>query len=156
MKRPGSSMTRGRGGARQGTPGTLYENRSDLRSPKPPIQRFQGQVQGTQAAQVDQQQAANSLVSAAAPPSTAETMPYVPMPVPTPIDAPTERPDEPMTAGLPFGPGPGPEALGIPQAGSVERLRPMLPVLELIASSGNADAETVNFVRRLRGALGAG
>lgn len=34
------------------------------------------------------------------------------MPPITPITAPTERPDEPMTAGMPFGPGPGPEALG--------------------------------------------
>lgn len=30
----------------------------------------------------------------------------------TPLTAPTERPGEPLTAGLPFGAGPGPEALG--------------------------------------------
>ncbi len=30
----------------------------------------------------------------------------------TPLTAPTERPDEPITAGLPFGQGAGPEALG--------------------------------------------
>ena len=29
-------------------------------------------------------------------------------PAPTPLFAPTERPDEPITAGAPFGPGPGP------------------------------------------------
>lgn len=29
----------------------------------------------------------------------------------TPINAPSMRPDEPVTAGMPFGPGPGPEAL---------------------------------------------
>ena len=29
---------------------------------------------------------------------------------PTPLFAPTERPDEPITAGAPFGPGPGPSA----------------------------------------------
>ena len=29
-----------------------------------------------------------------------------------PLNAPTQRPDEPVTAGVPFGPGPGPEALG--------------------------------------------
>ena len=28
-----------------------------------------------------------------------------------PINAPTQRPNEPLTAGMPFGPGPGPEAL---------------------------------------------
>lgn len=30
----------------------------------------------------------------------------------TPLLAPTERPDEPITTGMPFGPGPGPEVLG--------------------------------------------
>lgn len=30
----------------------------------------------------------------------------------TPLTAPTERPNEPLTAGMPFGAGPGPEALG--------------------------------------------
>jgi hypothetical protein len=30
------------------------------------------------------------------------------------LTAPTERPGEPVTAGLPVGPGPGPEALGAP------------------------------------------
>lgn len=29
-----------------------------------------------------------------------------------PLDRPTERPDEPLTAGIPSGPGPGPEVLG--------------------------------------------
>jgi hypothetical protein len=29
-----------------------------------------------------------------------------------PLDAPTQRPDEPLTAGLPVGAGPGPEVLG--------------------------------------------
>jgi hypothetical protein len=29
-----------------------------------------------------------------------------------PLNAPTQRPDEPVTAGSNFGPGPGPEALG--------------------------------------------
>ena len=36
------------------------------------------------------------------------------MPQVTPFGAPTERPDEPVTAGAPLGPGPGPEALGLP------------------------------------------
>jgi hypothetical protein len=30
-------------------------------------------------------------------------------PAPTPLFAPTKRPDEPITAGAPFGPGPGPQ-----------------------------------------------
>ena len=31
----------------------------------------------------------------------------------TPLFAPTERPDEPITSGIPMGAGPGPEALGM-------------------------------------------
>jgi hypothetical protein len=34
-----------------------------------------------------------------------------------PLDRPTERPNEPVTAGSPFGPGPGPEALAAPLPG---------------------------------------
>lgn len=30
-----------------------------------------------------------------------------------PLTAPTSRPDEPVTAGLPIGPGPGPDSLGM-------------------------------------------
>jgi hypothetical protein len=38
-----------------------------------------------------------------------------PMAPVTPLLAPTERPDEPLTAGMSFGPGPGPEVLNLPQ-----------------------------------------
>lgn len=40
--------------------------------------------------------------------ATAQNLPPI-----VPLSAPTQRPDEPMTAGMPFGPGPGPEALAI-------------------------------------------
>jgi hypothetical protein len=36
------------------------------------------------------------------------------MPAPVPLSAPTQRPNEPITAGVPFGPGPGTEALQVP------------------------------------------
>lgn len=34
------------------------------------------------------------------------------------LGGPTQRPDEPVTAGIPLGPGPGPEALGLPPQGA--------------------------------------
>jgi hypothetical protein len=33
----------------------------------------------------------------------------------TPLFAPSQRPDEPITSGIPMGAGPGPEVLGLPQ-----------------------------------------
>jgi hypothetical protein len=102
---------KGRGGARQGTPGTAYGNRTDLNEP---ITTVPNQAYGKAAAQRAAQQAvpmgASPVASAPAAPMSVEpnrpapgTMPY--------LDA-TERPNEPVTTGMPFGPGAGPEALG--------------------------------------------
>lgn len=73
---------------------------------------------------------------------------------------PTAWPDEPVTAGVPIGPGPGPEALPPnlappPPISDLERMRPYLPTLELMASQPNASPSFRNWVRRLR-AAGAG
>lgn len=67
-----------------------------------PVARIPGQGYGQQAQQVAAQQAV--------PMGT----PSVPTPQPvTPLDAPSQRPNEPITHGLPVGPGAGPEALGL-------------------------------------------
>lgn len=74
----------------------------------------------------------------------------------TPFGAPSQRPDEPITAGAPFGEGAGP-SFGRPQqmdAKTAQRLRSYLPVLILAASSEDADSATKQFVRQLRGELG--
>jgi hypothetical protein len=85
-----------RGGARKGTPGRTYSNRSDLNAPKV---EFTGQEYG----QGVQQQAIQN-----AP----QPQPFQPQSIP--LDAPTQRQAEPVTAGLKSGPGPGPEVLGTP------------------------------------------
>ena len=46
---------------------------------------------------------------------------------PTPLFAPTERPDEPITAGAPFGPGPGPSVGGPAPASFASTLVKLLP-----------------------------
>ena len=120
------------GGARQGTPGRAYGNRSDLNGPK--TMEFVGQQYGSRARQV----AAQTEVPASFTPPTqqaaqeaAQQAPAGPPPGEV-VDlfAPTQRPDEPLTAGAPFGAGPGPEVLDRPDpdALAIDRLRALYRV----------------------------
>lgn len=85
----------------------------------------------------------------AGPPPVGRPVPPVTV---VPLTDPTARPGEPVTAGVPVGAGPGPEALGLPDENGVEDLALYLPMLEWMASQPGASAQTRNFVRRLRGA----
>jgi len=82
------------GGPRVGAPGASYTNRSDLQNaPRQPIKAAPNQPYGQRGQQEDAQRA---------------------VPLPGQGGAflrPTERPNEPLTAGMRGGPGPGPEAL---------------------------------------------
>jgi hypothetical protein len=44
------------------------------------------------------------------------------LPAVTPLTAPTERPNEPLTAGMDFGAGPGSEALSLPRERSLSEI----------------------------------
>jgi hypothetical protein len=82
---------RGRGGPRQATAGKQYTNRTDLQlSP-------QRASKAMPAPQPPRQMQGGGMGGA----------------LPS-INAPTQRPNEPITAGLPMGNGPGPEALQVP------------------------------------------
>ncbi len=80
------------GGPRSGAPGGSYPNRSDLRQAP---RTAQGQTYGV----AGQQEAAQRAI----PLPKGGRLP--------PFNRPSERPDEPTTAGMPMGPGPGPEVL---------------------------------------------
>jgi hypothetical protein len=67
-----------------------------------------GQGQATMAQQ-------QSAPMAGSPTPTAADMPMPSLPSVTPLTAPTERPNEPLTSGMDFGPGPGGEALNLPK-----------------------------------------
>lgn len=101
-----------RGGRRKGRSGTAYQNRSDLNAAQP-VKVTTNQEYGQRAAQEAAQQAMPlpqvSRVGAA-PVLPAQAQGPLPGSV-TGLDAPTSRPAEPLTAGLPMGPGPGPEVL---------------------------------------------
>jgi len=68
----------------------------------------------------------------------------------------SQRPDEPVTFGLPTGAGPGPEALGPLALPPAQRdpdliyLASQLPVLEALAERPQASVTLRNLVRRLR------
>lgn len=66
----------------------------------------------------------------------------------------SSRPGEPVTAGLPSGPGQGPEAL-LPQANpDADELKQVLPLFEILASGPNSTHATRNFYRTLRASAG--
>ena len=83
---------------------------------------------------------------------TADTRPSV-----TPLYAPTERPDEPVTAGIDQGAGPGSNALMINQPDDYTNFNTNIqsygPVLSYIASLQNTSPETRRAIRQLRDSL---
>lgn len=135
-----------RGGRRSGTPGRAYGNRSDLnRAPS-------GGQYGDRAATQARLDAVP--ITPPAPPPMAQPA-QQPLQAPPPLDRPTDRPMEPITSGLPTGPGPGPEALGLPGGPNPDlaNMAEYLPMLERLASLPTSSVATRNFVRRLRGGM---
>lgn len=123
-KRAGSGRGGARpnaGGKRQGTPGHVYANRSDLTNDYGPVTGLQTPAIGS--LPPNPMPATPPPAPAGAPVSQDGTgaVPLAPGPAVTPdqvtpMDAPTNRPGEPVTAGMALGPGPGPEALAFPPA----------------------------------------
>lgn len=76
------------------------------------------------------------------------------------LTGPTRRPNEPPTAGLPLGPGPGPEAVppvGRPAISSDALLfARYLPAFELLASAPSSTSQMRQMVRRLRSQIPPG
>ena len=110
-----------RGGARQGTPGKAYGNRTDLQqNPAPQSGTTTAAAGGVQAR---------------------PQMPMIPPDsVPSPT-APTTYPDEPLTTGLPSGPGAGPEAL--PMGLAMNRPDPIVQRIQalVLADPTNPDLQ---------------
>lgn len=76
----------------------------------------------------------------------------------TPLFAPTERPDEPITAGAPFGPGPGAaQATPVPRGKvaqpHLEVMRRYLPVMRELAQDQDAPERFKALVRYLEGSM---
>lgn len=88
-----------------------YPNRSDLRNPATSTARFTGQTYGEASAQEASQRA----VRPGAPPTEQQAQQVANRirPGARPLARRTERPTEPITAGAPFGAGPGPMQAGM-------------------------------------------
>jgi hypothetical protein len=111
-----------RGGARRGMPGKAYSNRLDLNKPKLQV------VPAQRAVPV----APPPTQTAPTPgPGLAAAQAYQ-FPELAPIDRPTEFRDEPVTAGIDMGPGPGSEIFGRlfnpPRAGDLLAYLASLPI----------------------------
>lgn len=108
-----------RGGVRTGTPGTSYSNRTDLnRNRTLPVTAPTGLPYGQHKQLVDTQKQVpiqTPGAPTAGPPGPVSPTPPAPAPPIIPLSAPSQRPDEAITHGLPVGPGPGPEVLGLGQ-----------------------------------------
>lgn len=84
-----------------------------------------------------------------------EAQPAPQMPPVTPLGAMTQRPNEPITTGIPLGPGAGPEALGKQNAmqqrlADMQALADYLPLFEQYANTSDASNTMKSFVKYLR------
>lgn len=101
-----------RGGARTGRPGKAYPNRTDMHQP---IKAASGGPYGEVTALKNAQKVIplpNATPGPASPPTTGGGVPVAPGDIN--FEGPTQRPNEPVTAGLPNSAGPGPEVLNLP------------------------------------------
>jgi hypothetical protein len=119
-------MAENRGGFRptapQNNPANVSATGGAGQSGTQPARYISGMPYGEGQATMTQQMSApmagpNQSASAPATNPLAAAMPAV-----TPLTAPTERPDEPITAGMDFGAGPGSEALNLPAERSLSEI----------------------------------
>lgn len=148
----------GRGGARQGTPGQAYGNRTDLNRSMP-IETATDQGYGVAAEQQAAQRAipvASQPTPGAQPGNPAQGPGVIPPVQPQTITGqlpsvqkypgelkfthPTDYPDEPLTTGLPIGDGAGPEVMHTfaPQIGSA---------LQSLAAAPGASAMVMDLAK---------
>lgn len=74
--------------------------------------------------------------------------------MPTPLNAPTERPDEPITSGIAYGPGPNSlDSMNQKSPQDNQKIAILLSLAERAAAEPDASSSIINLVRKLRGIL---
>lgn len=125
-----------RGGARKGTPGKGYSNRTDM------MTSYKPDDAGT---------AATGGMTAPAPQAPQGPPPMLPAPEDTPmLFDDTQNPDEPITAGLPIGAGPGPDR--DTRAADTRKVQKYLPLIALYLDRPDTPDSVRNLYRYIRGA----
>jgi hypothetical protein len=112
-------MADNRGGPRSGKTGNQYPNRKDLAQPK---LVSQGQEYGQRQSQeraLSSVPLKNNATQLPAPQTDRVPTDDLRGQIPN-MSTPSLRPEEPITAGLPIGPGAGPEALSLAEGGNKE------------------------------------
>lgn len=127
-------MPRGRGGSRQGTPGKGYSNRTDLTNKYDNAKDTAG--------------AGGMTAPASAAPAQ---LPAYPEDTPMLTD-PTQRPNEPVTDGLPVGAGRGPEALTNidPRVTETQQLKRWMPLLDPLSDNPEVPESVKILIRYIR------
>ena len=74
-----------------------------------------------------------------------------PRPTAVPLSAPTAFPDEPITAGAPFGPGAGPSTISQRAFNDSQNMAKYLPALEAVANDPNSSSVLRGYVMYLKG-----
>lgn len=144
-----------RGGMRptapQNNPANVSATGGNGQSGRQGAKYYSGGTYGQGQEMMAQQQGA-PIAKAPSPTAAAPQMRNLP-PVTT-LTAPTMNPQEPVTTGIPVGPGAGPEALTLPKNEDTDidrqRLMSYLPALENAALSPNSSQAFRNYVRVLR------
>lgn len=120
------------------------------RTDRQPVRQVTDAAYGEQKTFREQQQAA-PMVNTNQPASPAAVA-VDPAAGVTPFGAPSERPDEPVTAGSPLGPGPGPEPMDIPGQ-DAKRLAKYLPAIMEQASRPDSGEQIKLLAQYLRGVV---
>lgn len=96
------------------------------------------------------------MAAAAGVPSAMPNVAMPPMPTPVPLTAPTERPTEPVSAGMPFGPGISTlpvSNIRTDYSDDKNRAALVLGILQDSMNKGTASQGTINLIRQLRSEL---
>lgn len=117
-----------RGGKRQGTPGKGYTNRTDLG--------------------MNYDQSMNTAATGGMAPPAMNAPPITPDDSPM-LSDPTMRPNEPITAGLPMGAGPGPRP--DPRLQETQQLKKYLPLISLYLDQPETPDSVRLLYRYIRG-----